>query len=342
MDKISKNILLLAMVVSLSGAGALLPLAVHGALPTGRQATMAELQAQITALLAQVQALRAQLAEVPAPSVSESIPAELLSSGNLTLGSSGTAVTALQSYLGMSTVTGYFGNLTKTALAKWQTTNEVSPATGYFGPLTRAKLAAISSEAVSVLPATSVPEVPAVIITPEPVVVTPAPIVTPALPNPFNSTLKIEGTFQSRIYSNYGNKILNEIKFIADEKIGITKIKFKNTGTFLQTYLVNLQLINSKTDKVVATVDTLLDNAIEFKMTPDAAKPDNGLAVSGETYYVYAYIITPNIGELKPKIQLDIESVSDVSAFDYNDLTRVADITKNNTFPIVGPIITIW
>lgn len=335
MNKISKNIILLGAAVSFSGAGALLPLVAHGA-------TMAELQAQITALLAQVQALQAQLAEVPDPSVSGSIPAELLSSGNLTLGSSGTAVTALQNYLGMSTVTGYFGNLTKTTLAKWQAANGVSPATGYFGAITRAKLATMASAAAPTPLAPSVPEVPAVVTTPEPVVTAPIPITAPVLPNPFNSTLKIEGTFQSRTYNTYGNKILNEIKFTADEKIGITKIKFKNTGTFLPTNLVNLQLINSKTDKVVATVDTPVDNAIEFKMTPDATKPDNGLVVSGETYYIYAYIITPNIGELKPKIQLDIESISDISAFDYNDLTRVADIAANNVFPIVGPTITIW
>lgn len=164
----------------------------------------------------------------------------------------------------------------------------------------------------------------------------------PALPSPFDSTLKIEGTYQSRTISTYGEKILNEIKLSADEKIGITRIKFKNSGTFHDVYLVNIRLINSRTDSVVATVDTPVDKVIEFEMAADSAKPDNGLAVSGETYYIYAYILTPSFGSVKPKIQLDIESASDIDAFDYNDLTRVANITKNNTFPIIGPTITVW
>lgn len=332
------KLLLSAIIVSFFGI-----ISLNGA-TTAYGATMTELQAQITALLAQVQALQAQLAEVSATSVSGSIPDELLSSGNLTLGSSGAVVTVLQNYLGMNTVTGYFGNLTKTALAKWQAANGVSPAAGYFGAVTRAKLASVLGGAVVSTPAA--PSIPAVVATTtiaEPVIIaTSTSVLIPVLPNPFDSTLKIEGIFQSRVYSTYGNKILNEIKFTADEKIGITRIKFKNTGTFLDNYLVSLQLINSRTDKVVATVDTPKDKVIDFKMTFDVTKPDNGLAISGETYYIYAYILTPNIGQLKPKIQLDIESVSDISAFDYNDLTRVADVTKNNTFPIAGPVITIW
>jgi len=62
---------------------------------------------------------------------------------NLTVGSTGADVTALQGvlaeagYLAVSP-TGYFGNLTKAALAKWQAANVISPAVGYFGPITRA------------------------------------------------------------------------------------------------------------------------------------------------------------------------------------------------------------
>ncbi|MEK9170672.1 MAG: hypothetical protein AAB674_03455 [Patescibacteria group bacterium] len=333
--KIPISVSLLVAVFLFFSVGTLFPIVVQGA-------TAEELQAQISALLAQIQALQAQLTEVSASNVSRSVPAELLSSGNLTIGSKGGAVIALQNYLGMSTVTGYFGNLTKASLAKWQAANGVSPAAGYFGTITRAKLAAISSEVIST---PSTPTTPAVTIPviPESVIeATLVPAVVPALPNPFESTLKIEGTFQSRTYSTYGNKILNEFKLIADEKIGITRIKFKNTGTLADSNLANIQLINSKTDKVVATVDTPVNKVIEFKMAYDASKSDNGLVVSGETYYIYAFILTPNIGELKPKIQLDIESVFDISAFDYNDLTRVAVITKNNSFPITGPTLTIW
>jgi Putative peptidoglycan binding domain len=63
---------------------------------------------------------------------------------NLTVGSKGADVTALQNWLvakGYSIpagATGYFGGQTKAALAAYQATNKISPAVGYFGPLTRA------------------------------------------------------------------------------------------------------------------------------------------------------------------------------------------------------------
>jgi peptidoglycan hydrolase-like protein with peptidoglycan-binding domain len=65
---------------------------------------------------------------------------------NLTMGSRGADVTALQDRLttdgfysyGVST--GYFGNVTKTAVKAFQTANNISPVSGYVGPLTRAAL----------------------------------------------------------------------------------------------------------------------------------------------------------------------------------------------------------
>lgn len=68
---------------------------------------------------------------------------------NLTIGSRGVEVSALQQILvsdgflvmppGVSY--GYFGPLTKSAVAKWQSANGVSPTLGYFGPISRATLA---------------------------------------------------------------------------------------------------------------------------------------------------------------------------------------------------------
>jgi len=66
---------------------------------------------------------------------------------NLTLGSSGQDVVALQDMLvagghlvmpaGVSK--GYFGALTQSAVAKWQAANGIAPAVGYFGPASRMK-----------------------------------------------------------------------------------------------------------------------------------------------------------------------------------------------------------
>jgi hypothetical protein len=65
---------------------------------------------------------------------------------NLTVGSSGADVSALQTWLiagGYSIpagATGYFGMQTKAAVAAYQTAKGISPAAGYFGPLTRASV----------------------------------------------------------------------------------------------------------------------------------------------------------------------------------------------------------
>lgn len=67
---------------------------------------------------------------------------------NLTLGDSGDDVVILQTFLeqkgflvmpvGVSK--GYFGGLTRTALAKYQASVGITPSFGYFGPITRGKI----------------------------------------------------------------------------------------------------------------------------------------------------------------------------------------------------------
>jgi hypothetical protein len=65
---------------------------------------------------------------------------------NLTIGSTGSDVSALQTilvnggYLVMpaGVAKGYFGSLTKSAVATWQAAVGISPASGYFGPISRA------------------------------------------------------------------------------------------------------------------------------------------------------------------------------------------------------------
>lgn len=96
--------------------------------------SVAELQAQIAALMAQLSAMSG------GASASSAITSDL------TVGSTGSQVVALQNslvsggYLMMpaGVAPGYFGALTKTAVAKWQAAVGL-PATGYFGPLSRAK-----------------------------------------------------------------------------------------------------------------------------------------------------------------------------------------------------------
>jgi len=109
------------------------------AIPASAQTT-AELQAQIASLLAQITQLQAQLGGATVTSATFTT--------DLTVGSKGADVTALQTWLvgkGFLTMPagvamGYFGSLTKVALAKYQVSVGITPAAGYFGPITRAKV----------------------------------------------------------------------------------------------------------------------------------------------------------------------------------------------------------
>jgi|GEM_PF-2690321 len=88
------------------------------------------------------------------PGVGQVLGAETYNfSASLTLGSTGADVTALQAmliasgHLVIGAPTGYFGEMTRAALAKWQAAHGVTPATGYFGPITMAAIAAMGTPA---------------------------------------------------------------------------------------------------------------------------------------------------------------------------------------------------
>jgi hypothetical protein len=83
---------------------------------------------------------------VVAPVAASAQSAGYTFSTNLTVGSRGADVVALQSFLvakGVLTMPagvamGYFGGLTRSALAAYQSSKGITPAAGYFGPITRA------------------------------------------------------------------------------------------------------------------------------------------------------------------------------------------------------------
>jgi len=76
---------------------------------------------------------------------------------NLAVGSKGAAVTALQEilisggYLNIAAPTGYFGNLTKAAVMKWQTANDLT-ADGKIGPISRGVLNAMPGAGTTYVP----------------------------------------------------------------------------------------------------------------------------------------------------------------------------------------------
>ena len=123
----------------------------------------------INALLAQIAQLQGLVAQLQAAQ-GGSVSASYTFTRNLTVGSKGDDVKALQQFLnangyqlsvagaagssGMETTT--FGPATKAALAKFQATMGISPAVGYFGPITRTKVASMGGTPNSpiVVPAT--------------------------------------------------------------------------------------------------------------------------------------------------------------------------------------------
>ncbi|MDB5265304.1 MAG: baaA1 [Parcubacteria group bacterium] len=108
--------------------------------PAAQADTTSALQAQIASLLAQISSLQAQLGG------SQTTTTSMMFTTDLTVGSTGASVTALQNWLiskGFTIAagaTGTFGPQTKAALAAYQAANGISPAAGYFGPVTRAKV----------------------------------------------------------------------------------------------------------------------------------------------------------------------------------------------------------
>ena len=118
----------------------------------------ASAQIDLNALLLQIQQLQAAIQQLQAAQGGASgVPTTAYNfTRNLTVGSRGEDVKALQQYLNASgfkvaesgpgspgNETTYFGNLTKAAVAKWQAANGISPASGFFGPLSRAKYASL-------------------------------------------------------------------------------------------------------------------------------------------------------------------------------------------------------
>jgi hypothetical protein len=117
--------------------------------------TNESLQAQVDVLLATVQALLAQAKSAGVSLSFETVPVVKPVSyfaQNLSLGSKGSDVSALQTFLiakksgtdaeklSMTGVTGYFGILTQKALIEFQKNMGIMPASGYFGPKTRAHI----------------------------------------------------------------------------------------------------------------------------------------------------------------------------------------------------------
>lgn len=112
--------------------------------PAQAAMTSAELASQIAALQAQLAALSGGSMTTTTTTSSYTFTRDL------TIGSTGADVTALQNWLvgrGYTIpagATGYFGNQTKAALASYQSAKGIVPPVGYFGPITRGSVSSLA------------------------------------------------------------------------------------------------------------------------------------------------------------------------------------------------------
>lgn len=152
----------------------------------------------------------------------------------LGVGAKGDDVVALQTKVGVSPATGYFGNITKAAVSAYQAQNVISP-TGYVGPITLAKL----NTAV------------AVVVTPPTGTVTPPTGIT---------TTGAEGTL-TVTQSSAG---LPSSIYEGDSKVGILglKIEAKNSDISIQRIKVDLGTSSTVYNKVINRMYVMDGNTV--------------------------------------------------------------------------------
>ena len=227
------------------------------ALPYPAAKTAAEMQANLTVLMENLAALQAQKSATPATpatpttptnsAVPESaIPASGSYTEGLAVGSQNADVTALQNFLKSQgadiypegSVTGYYGNLTKIAVGKFQIKRGIvksasDPGYGNVGPKTRDEINTIiaaptTTPATPAIPAT--PAVTTVPTTPTPATTTP---VSGGLNNPLTigstgndvsvlqQLLKDEGVYPGGLVTGYYGSLTTQAVQKFQEKYGI-------------------------------------------------------------------------------------------------------------------------
>lgn len=271
--------------------------------PKASAATAAELQAQLAALQAQLAALQGS-------------SQTCTFTRSLTVGSRGADVTCLQDYLragGHLSVasTGYFGPLTRAAVARWQAANGVSPAVGYFGPLSRAKY--VSLTAVVVVP---------------PVTPTPTPTPTPVPPvvtgltvsvganNPVAATIIADTTGAQALIPALslrftGNGTVNTLRFV-------------RTGISGDSDIDNVYLFEADGKTRIADMSSMSGGVVTFTS-------GSGLfTVAGERTVVVRYDLNRNASAGKT-IAFSLNSAADV----------VGSVAVNGSFPITGNNMTV-
>ncbi len=172
---------------------------------------------------------------------------------NLTVGSTGSSVVALQSFLvskGLLTMPagvamGYFGGLTRSAVAAYQISKGIQPTAGYFGPITRA---AANADVMSMGGTTVVPGCPAGAMFNS---MTGASCVSNPT-TPVTSTSGVEGSLDIRLASNPADN--SNVKTQTDVPVYGLEIRARIADVAVQTVDLQVSVANSGSSENPATL----------------------------------------------------------------------------------------
>jgi hypothetical protein len=292
-------------------------------------------QDQITALLAQIAQLQAQLGT---SSTATTATTSYTFTKDLTLGSKGADVTALQQILinggyltAVTSPTAYFGTATKAALVKYQTANGITPAAGYFGAKTRAFIASKSVSTTTTTTTTTTTGTTTTGTTTSGAqtttgVVAPATgvAVSVASDNPATGSL-ISGT------SGGAARVpVISVNLTAGNASGVTvsEIKFHKVGVLSDSSVAGAYL--TQNGKVLYQYNSLNNGVLDF----------SGMSLSipaGQTVELTLAIDVSGGLSAGNTVAFSMNAASDVTAFDASNTA----LTPSGTFPVSGNMFTV-
>lgn len=210
---------------------------------------------------------------------------------DLMVGSSGAEVSALQKAIGVTPATGYFGSVTKAAVAKFQTSKGIS-ATGFVGPLTRAAL----NGSVVAAPVTTT--------------VVAAPVTTTTVTTAVNSG--VEGTLTADRFS-----ISNTTAYEGDSMVPVLAVKLQAKLSDITVQRIKLDLGQSTSiyTKVFKTLYVVDDSG---KVVAQADLNSNTVVKDASNYYL-------TLGGLSYVVAKDSSKVLTVKADVYSSI-KSADL----------------
>ncbi len=305
------------------------------ALPVASAQSTTSVQAQITALLAQIAQLQAQLGT----SSTATATASYSFTKDLTLGSKGADVTALQQLLinkgdltAVTAPTGYFGTLTQSALAAFQSANGITPAAGYFGPKTRAFVNSTSVSTTTTTTQTTTQTTTTGTNTTG--VQTTAGVTAPAsgILVSVASSNPATGSLISSQGTGYGAARVPvlAVNFTAGTSGGVTvsELKFHKVGVLSDSSVSGAYL--TQNGKVLYQYNSLNQGVLDF----------SGLSLNVPAGQTVTLTMAINVsGGLSSgnTVSFSLNSASDVSAFDVSNNT----LTPAGIFPVNGNMFTV-